>query len=112
MVRSTESISVSEVIDEAVRHLVGTFNPLQIILFGSHARGEGTADSDLDFLVVMPEGTDRHKAAIDMHRRLSNLNLPKDIVVTTPREISSRGNLIGTALRPALREGKLLYERH
>jgi uncharacterized protein len=36
----------------------------------------------------------------------------KDIVVTTPEEIARRGDLIGTVLRPALREGKVLYERN
>jgi hypothetical protein len=35
----------------------------------------------------------------------------KDVVVTTPEEIERRGHLVGSVLRPALREGKVLYER-
>jgi predicted nucleotidyltransferase len=112
MVRRTDAILISEVIDDAVRQLVDGFNPLKIILFGSHARGDASPDGDLDFLVVMPNGTDRRATAIEMHRRLSDLDLPKDILVTTPQEISVRGNLIGAALRLALCEGELLYERH
>ena len=35
----------------------------------------------------------------------------KDIIVTTPDEIACRGDLVGTVLRPALREGKVIYEQ-
>jgi len=31
--------------------------------------------------------------------------------VTTPAEIEEYGDLVGRVLRPALREGKVLYER-
>jgi hypothetical protein len=55
--------------------------------------------------------TDKRKAAIDIRRKLSDLPVGKDIVVTTPDEIERRGDLVGTLLRPALREGKVLYER-
>ena len=41
----------------------------------------------------------------------TDLPVPKDIVVTTPEEIARRGDVVGTVLRPALREGKVLYER-
>ena len=112
MVRQTDSILISGVIDDATRRLTAQFHPLKIILFGSHARGDATPDSDLDFLIVMPDGTDRRRAAIEMHQLLSDLALPKDILVTTPSEIAQRGDLLGTALRPALHEGRVLYERH
>jgi len=59
----------------------------------------------------MPDSTDRRRAAIEMHRLLGDLPIPKDILVTTPREIAKRGDLVGTALRPALHEGRVLYER-
>jgi hypothetical protein len=42
---------------------------------------------------------------------LADLPLPKDIIVATPEEIARRGDLVGTVLRPALREGKVLYQR-
>ena len=37
--------------------------------------------------------------------------MAKDVFVTTPEEIETRGNVAGSILRPALREGKVLYER-
>jgi len=46
-------------LDELVRRIVESVRPLQITLFGSAARGEMGPHSDLDVLVVMPDGCDR-----------------------------------------------------
>jgi len=40
-----------------------------------------------------------------------DLPIAKNIVVTTPVEIAEYGDLVGPILRPALREGKVIYER-
>jgi predicted nucleotidyltransferase len=94
-----------------IDRIVRDFQPVRILLFGSHARGEAGPDSDVDLLVVLPEVTDKRQAAIQMRRVLVDLPVCKDIIVTTPEEIARRGDLVGTVLRPALREGKVLYER-
>jgi len=103
-------MSVSTIIDEMVERIVREFNPIEIILFGSHARGDAHRWSDVDLLVVMPDGTDRRASAAAVRRVLADLLVSKDIVVTTPEEIDRYGNLVGTVLRPALREGRVLYE--
>jgi uncharacterized protein len=91
--------------------LIRDYDPVKIILFGSHARGEAGPESDIDLLVVLPEVANKRQAAVAIRRVLRDLPVPKDIVVTTPEEIARRGDLVGTVLRPALREGKVLYER-
>jgi predicted nucleotidyltransferase len=91
--------------------IVRDCDPAKIILFGSHARGEAGLESDIDLLVVLPEVANKRQAAVAIRRILRDLPVPKDIVVTTPEEIARRGDLVGTVLRPALREGKVLYER-
>ena len=48
-------------IDELVTQVVRAVSPLKIILFGSAARGQAGPDSDIDLLVVMPEGTHRRR---------------------------------------------------
>jgi len=98
-------------IDRIVSMIVEGFDPLRIILFGSHARDEANADSDVDLLIVFAEVADKREAAIAVRGVLSNLAIPTDIIVTSPEEIRQRGHLVGTILRPALREGRILYER-
>ncbi|MCX5673650.1 MAG: nucleotidyltransferase domain-containing protein [Planctomycetota bacterium] len=98
---------IARLADEIVRR----FHPLRLILFGSHARGDAGADSDIDLLVVLPDVPDKRRAAVEIRRALAGFPVPKDIIVTSPAEIAARGHLVGTVLRPALREGKVLYEQ-
>ncbi|MDQ3703598.1 MAG: nucleotidyltransferase domain-containing protein [Chloroflexota bacterium] len=101
-------------IPEIVARIVRDFRPLRVILFGSHARGDAHAESDIDLLVVMPDrftGVRQRHTAVAMLDALRDLPVFKDVVVTTPDEIAHRGDLPGTVLRFALDEGKTLYER-
>jgi uncharacterized protein len=97
-----------------IDRLVAQFAPLQIILFGSYARGTPHRDSDLDVLVVMPDepgGLRYREVTVAMLQALSDLPIPKDVVVTTPDEIAREGHLVGTMLHEAIEDGRLLYER-
>jgi len=102
---------VEDWIPEIVDRLVRGFDPLKIILFGSRARGDGREHSDVDLLVVLPNVSEARREVFAMLDALRDVPLSTDIVATTPEEIDRRGNLIGTVLRPALREGTLVYER-
>ena len=99
-------------VESAVGRLVAHFDPLRILVFGSYARGEARAGSDLDLLVVLPEVENKREAAIAMRRVLSDLPVPHDVYVTTPEEIEKRGWIVGSLLREALDEGAVVYERH
>ena len=94
-----------------VDRIVESFHPVRIVLFGSRARGTDTPDSDIDLLVVLHDVADKRRTAVEIRRVLSDMPVCKDIVVTTPDEIARRGDLPGSVLRPALREGKVLYEQ-
>ena len=98
-------------IDQMVRRLVERFDPDQIVLFGSHARGAAGPDSDVDLLVIMPVSGSRREKQIEMRVALHDIPLPKDIIVVTPDDVARRRDIVGTIIRPALREGKVLYVR-
>jgi predicted nucleotidyltransferase len=87
------------------------FQPLRIVLFGSQARGTSGAGSDVDLLVVFAELDDKRAMSVAIRRLLGDLPVSKDIIVTTPPELAERGEMVGSVLRPALREGRVLYER-
>ena len=95
---------------EAVQRITRQFDPLRIILFDSWARGDARLDSDIDLLVVLPHVENKRRAAVEILRALNGLPLSKDVVVTTPEDTAARGNIVGDVLRPALREGKVIYE--
>lgn len=94
-----------------VRRIVERFRPVRIILFGSQARGEAGPWSDVDLLVVLEEVANKRQAMVEILRALGDLPVCKDVLVTTPEEISRRGHVVGDVLRSALREGKVVYER-
>lgn len=72
-------------------------------------RGDATADSDLDLLVIADEVNDRASEMVRLRRLLRPLRVPADVLVYSADEVSRWGAQPGTALYWALREGKVVY---
>jgi predicted nucleotidyltransferase len=96
-------------IDQLVKSVVEAVQPLKIILFGSAARDNTTADSDVDLLVVMPEGIHRRETARYLYKHLGETGIPVDILVATPDDLKRHKNNIGLIYRAVLQEGKEVY---
>ena len=103
--------SSREKIEQIVQRIVARFNPEKIILFGSHARGTAGPDSDVDLLVVMSITGSRRKEATEIDRALIGIDVPVDLLVVTREELERNRDQIGTVIRPAVHEGRVLYER-
>ena len=99
-----------DVLDDATLRLVQRLVPLRIFLFGSAVRGTMSPDSDLDFLVVVPEGSDCRRLMVEAHRELRDLPVAKDVLVTTPSRLEASRNDLGSVFFDVLREGKVIYE--
>lgn len=93
------------------RRIVRGFDPERIMLFGSHARGDATADSDLDLLVIVADGRDLRGLTSQIRARLADIDIAKDVFVTTPAFVERYGDVIGSLLEPALREGLTVYAK-
>jgi predicted nucleotidyltransferase len=66
-----------------VERVVATVHPCRIILFGSGARGTMTHDSDLDLLVILPDGISRRAKTQSLYRVLADMPYATDVVVAT-----------------------------
>jgi uncharacterized protein len=91
--------------------IVEEFAPVRMIQFGSQTRGDAGPKSEVDLLVVLPSADDKRKAAIRIRRARAGFPVSTDVIVTPPEENARRGDLVGTVLPPALREGKAVCER-
>ncbi|MDW8405780.1 MAG: nucleotidyltransferase domain-containing protein [Chloroflexus sp.] len=92
-----------------VQQIVARVHPRRIILFGSAARGQMHAGSDVDILIVMPDGTHRRQTAQSLYRDLPAVGIAKDLIVVTESDVQRYGDNPSLVLYPALREGKELY---
>ncbi|GAG40115.1 unnamed protein product [marine sediment metagenome] len=99
----------SKVIESLVQSIVEAVHPLKIILFGSYARGEMNPDSDIDVLVVIPEGVHCRRTAQLLYRQIRGLGVPFDILVATPGDLEKHKDNIGLIYRAVLQEGKETY---
>ncbi len=96
-----------------VRRLVDHFHPERIYLFGSAARGETTEDSDLDFLVVVPDDAPAAIVRGDrVHEILAGIPNPVDVIPWRRSDFDGRAaHVLASLPATVVREGKLLYDR-
>lgn len=100
-----------DVIQTAARRLIDVAgSPSRVILFGSHARGDAGANSDVDFLVVERDVPDRFEETLRLRRALRSLRVPVDVIVVTEKHVEEWGEVRNTMLHAALNEGRVLGE--
>ncbi len=101
--------SAAESLSDLVQAIGDEVRPLRILVFGSVARGESQSASDVDLLVVMPEGTHRRRTAQMLYRKIRRGGVPFDILVATPSDLEKHKDNPGLIYRTILREGKEVY---
>jgi predicted nucleotidyltransferase len=103
-------LTKQETIDEITRLLVEFYRPVRIYLFGSGARGESGPDSDLDFLVVVPDDAPKEQLR-GAYSLLRDIREAVDVILWRQTDFDGRAAYVRASL-PAtvIREGKLLYD--
>ena len=99
-----------KILDELISRITEVAQPEKIILFGSAVRGEMGPNSDVDLLVVK-SGVHRRRLAQTIYMNLLGLGQAVDVIVVTPEDLERYGHAMGLVIEPALREGKIVYER-
>lgn len=102
----------NNVLEVMTRRLVEAFDPEQVFLFGSHAWGTPTSDSDVDLLVIVSEDPQTpSRRSQRAHRCLGGLGVPKDVLVHTRAEVDRAMQVPTSLLRQIIEQGRILYER-
>ena len=101
-----------KILDLVKQRLVEAYDPLAIYLFGSHAWGTPTDDSDLYLLVVIPDDqTLERPYSLKGQMALSGLDIAKDLVVVKRENFRRQANHVATLYHKIKHEASNLYLR-
>lgn len=95
-------------IENLTSRIVREFKPEKVILFGSHAYGSPSKDSDVDILVILRFTGKPVRKAIEIRNSL-NANVPLDLIVRTPEQVSERIAQNDSFMREIIERGRTLY---
>lgn len=99
-------------LDDIVQRLVAGYDPDRIILFGSHATGEGREGSDIDLLVVKETAQRPTERRIEVERLVCDRRVPLDLLVYTPREMRELYATGSPLVESVVESGRVLYMRN
>jgi predicted nucleotidyltransferase len=85
------------------------FGADRVILFGSHARGKVSEDSDVDLLIIGPFDGRSVDRSVEIRMKLRP-RFPVDLLVRTAEKVRDRIRMGDEFLREIVEEGKVLYE--
>ncbi len=105
------SISTNEAFAEGIRRIANALHPEKIYLFGSHAWGIPTPDSDIDLFVIVKESEQpAYRRSREAYRSLRGLREPFEVIVRTSSEVEKSKAVASSLAKKVLEHGKLLYE--
>lgn len=97
-------------LETAVERLKAEFEPEEIYLFGSHAWGTPTDDSDVDLMVIVRDSTERGIQRMQRaHHCLGDLDMSKDVLVPTRAQVDRYKHLRASLFHQVLTQGRKLY---
>ena len=96
-------------VQQVVNQIVAVAHPVRIILFGSAVNGKFGPDSDLDFLIVVPDNLRPDAVADSLNTGVRPRTVPCDFVVVTRSVLERQGQNPGLIYAEILERGKEVY---
>ena len=96
-------------LEDIVRRIVEVAQPEKIILFGSAARGSMGRNSDVD-LLILKGGEDALDLMARIYGNLHGVGAAVDAIVAAPEDVERFKDSHALVFKPALREGRVIYE--
>ena len=106
--RETKGVDQA-ILNDIIHRVVEVAKPDKIILFGSAARDEMGANSDIDLLVIKSGDFHRGRLTEEIYMNLFGVGQAVDIVVVTPEDVEQYRDSFALVIRPALEEGRTVY---
>jgi len=102
---------VKEALDRYIDNISSIDGVLEVYLFGSHANGTPSEDSDLDLMVVVEDGIETLKIAIKIRTGLiGKMDIPLDLLVNNKKDFEAAANEL--AIQKQIKEeGVLVYDK-
>lgn len=98
-------------IEPLLRRIVDEFQPLEIRLFGSRARGEAELASDWDLFVVVPDDLDAADDPFAGYRLRRETRTRADVILCPVSEFEEDRETPNTLAYEAAHRGVRIYER-
>ena len=107
-----DSYDTKKVIRTMVQKLIIEYAPKKMILFGSHAYGSPTPDSDIDILIIKETSERFIDRWVTVQRILTGLHpsIPVETLVLTPHEIRTRLAIGDQFIKEIIEKGEVLYD--
>ena len=88
------------------------YKPDKVILFGSHAWGNPSPDSDVDLFIIKKSKKRQIDRMRELRMKLIGNNFPPlDLLIYTPKELNRRLAIGDFFVREIIENGQVLYEQ-
>jgi predicted nucleotidyltransferase len=96
---------------DTVQTIVQRYKPIRVVLFGSYARGDYNAASDLDLFLLVPDAGEWFDRGVEFKRLLHEERVPIEAHIYTAQEYARMKAMDNPLVLQIEREGRVLYEQ-
>jgi predicted nucleotidyltransferase len=101
--------NLKNIINQTIEKITEVLSPEKIILFGSANTDNFHEDSDLDFLIVVPNGTNKRKTTQLIYKNILSIGFATDLILIDEDEFKEFQNYDGYVIKSIVETGSIIY---